>query len=86
MTINRIEALLESLKAEIKKGHIDQQTSQLLTEFETEISPYLDNKITEPHESLLDKAKKLEVDFAQQHPTAEGIMQEIVANLGKMGI
>lgn len=86
MTIDRIEVLVKSLKTETSSVELDSQTTIRLTEFESAMAPYLENEATEPNDSLLDKAKKLEIDFAQEHPTAEGIMQEIVATLGKMGI
>jgi len=96
MSQSDINQLLDALLREVKSSPPDDATIRQLREFESALEPYLtaypDNTDTQPGESddtgesLLDKANRLEVAFAQRHPVAEGITREIINTLSRMGI
>lgn len=88
MSNAKIEKLLESLRVEVVNSELDEETTDHLRKFEKEIEPFLaaGDKNSSEFDTILDKAKKLEINFAQRHPTAEGIMREIVDTLVNMGI
>jgi len=68
-------------------SELDSTTIGRLRSFEVAIKPYLGNEASpQSDKTLLDKANELEVDFAQRHPRAEGIMREIIDTLSRMGI
>lgn len=87
MTNQKIEQLLTKLANEVEKVQLDEVTIRRIREFESQVEPYLGAKIdTNTKHTLIDQAKQLEIEFAQRHPVAEGILRELVDTLGKMGI
>lgn len=87
MSNQKIEQLIEKLSNEVQHAELDDSTIAQLRAFERGIEPYLNNNTdNNTNSSLLDQAKALEVEFAQRHPVAEGIIQEIIDSLSKMGI
>lgn len=92
MTDDNIKELIRTLKHEIDIGSMEPDTVSRLREFEDYIAQYLDGqeRNTEEaeaiNENLLEKAQRLEVIFADRHPTTEGIMRQIIQSLSAMGI
>jgi len=91
MSIESIQALIDSLSKEIATevaaGNMDHEAVHKLRHFEVEVDRIIAQDHPSPNDdSLIEKTKRLEITFAQDHPVAEGILREIVDTLGKMGI
>lgn len=87
MSNKQIRELLEKLQDEIQKTELDEDTLSLVRELDTDIDDLLD---PEGHrvesDSVLEKARELETNFAAEHPTIERFMREVIDVLVRMGI
>ncbi|MGI9235678.1 MAG: DUF4404 family protein [Woeseiaceae bacterium] len=87
MSNKQVRELLAKLQDEIQKTELDEDTRSLVRELDTDIDDLLD---PEGHrvesESVLEKARELETNFAAEHPTIERFMREVIDVLVRMGI
>jgi len=87
MSKENIKRLIAELESEVITSDLDRATITELRYFEATIEPFLDGEESyQSDDTILDIAKKLEISFAQNHPTAEGIMRELIATFSRMGI
>ena len=87
MSNKEIRELLAKLQHEIRKTELDDDTLSLVRELDTDIDDLLD---PEGHsvetDSVVEKARELETNFAAEHPTIERFMREVIDALVRMGI
>lgn len=87
MSNQKVRQLVDQLMAEVKASELDEESMQKLRGFESAIDDYIStDSASLEDQSILDKAKSLEITFAQKHPTAEGIMRDIMNTLVGMGV
>ncbi|MGI9236879.1 MAG: DUF4404 family protein [Woeseiaceae bacterium] len=87
MSNKQIRELLAKLQDEIQKTELDEDTRSLVRELDSDIDDLLDpagHRVES--ESVLEKARELETNFAAEHPTIERFMREVVDVLVRMGI
>jgi hypothetical protein len=73
----RTQQLIAELNKELSAGEtIDPETRELLRRLNDDVDVA----------SALDRAKRLESQFAAKHPVAERIARELVDTIAKMGI
>ncbi|MGB5256551.1 MAG: DUF4404 family protein, partial [Woeseiaceae bacterium] len=79
MSNKEIRELLARLQDEIQKTELDDDTLSLVRELDSDIDDLLD-----PHgdrvetDSVVEKARELETNFAAEHPTIERFMREVI--------
>lgn len=82
-----IRNLLAKLRDEIQNSELDDDTQTLVRELDSDIHGLLDpNNVETETESVLNRAKAIEADFATDHPTVVRIMSEVIEALARMGI
>ena len=87
MSNKQIRELLEKLQTEIQKTELDDDTLSLVRELDTDIDDLLDPEGDRVEsDSVLEKARELETNFAAEHPTIERFMREVIDTLVRMGI
>lgn len=87
MSNNEIRQLLARLKEELQQTEMDADTRSLVRELDSDIHDLLDSKrVDAERDSVLERARELETNFAAQHPTAERFMREVIEALARMGI
>lgn len=87
MSNKEIRELLAKLQDEIQKTELDEDTLSLVRELDTDIDDLLDpqgHRVEK--DSVVEKARELETNFAAEHPTIERFMREVVDMLVRMGI
>lgn len=87
MSNTEIRELLARLQEEIQKTELDDETRSMVKELDSDIHGLLDTQ-GEPTEtdSVVEKARALETNFAADHPTIERFMREVIDVLVRMGI
>lgn len=87
MSNTQIRELLAKLQDEIQKTELDEDTRSLVRDLDSDIHDLLD---PEGHraetDSVVQKARELETNFATEHPTIERFMREVIDVLVRMGI
>ena len=87
MSNTQIRELLAKLQDEIQKTELDDETRSLVRDLDSDIHDLLD---PEGHraetDSVVQKARELETNFATEHPTIERFMREVIDVLVRMGI
>ncbi len=92
MDKENLKNLLASLHQELEGAdRIDGETRALVEQLHTDIEklgspPGNAASSAEQEANVLQQAESLEVRFAAKHPTAEGLVREIIDILGRMGI
>lgn len=87
MSNEDIRELLAKLKDEIQKTELDNDTLSLVRELDTDIDDLLDPEGSRVEtDSVVEKARELETNFAAEHPTIERFMREVIDVLVRMGI
>lgn len=82
-----IQELLAKLKSELQTTELDDDNRSLLAELEGDIEAMLDdNNRDSDADTLLARTQQLDADFASKHPTAEGLMRELMEILARMGV
>ena len=77
MRSERTQQLIAELNKELNSsGSLDAETRELLRRLTEDVDPA----------SALDRAQRLEAQFAASHPVVERIARELVDTLTKMGI
>lgn len=84
MSKERISELLAQLREEIRKTDVDDDVEKLVSDIDAELSGVTDDNAD--IDAVLEQAKKLEANFASNHPTAERVMREVIDLLVHMGI
>jgi len=81
----RIKELLAELQQALAEtDDLDEETLALARELEQNMEDLIGK--SEPLAPEMESAIALEAQFAARHPVAEGIMRELIAALGRMGI
>ena len=87
MSNNEIKDLLGKLRDEIGKTELDDETLSLVRDLDSDIDDLLDPEGNRAEtDSVLEKARELESNFATEHPTIERFMREFIDVLVRMGI
>ena len=87
MSNTEIRELLARLQEEIQKTELDDETRSMVKELDSDIHGLLDTKGDRTEaESVVEKARELETNFAADHPTIERFMREVIDVLVRMGI
>ena len=87
MSNKEIRELLARLQDEIQKTKLDDDTLSLVKELDSDIDDLLDPEGDRVEtDSVVEKARELETNFAAEHPTIERFMREVIDVLVRMGI
>ena len=87
MSNNEIKDLLGKLRDEIGKTELDDDTLSLVRDLDADIDDLLDPEGDRVEtDSVLEKARELETNFATEHPSIERFMREFIDVLVRMGI
>lgn len=87
MKNEEIRKLLAKLQNEIQKTELDEETRALVRDLDSDIDDLLDPEGDQAEtDSVLEKARALETNFATEHPTIERFMREVIDTLVRMGI
>lgn len=87
MTATKLNQLIKELKNELEKGNVaDKATQTALKDFEHQIELGMAKASSEPDATLIDTANLLEARFANEHPTAEAIIRNIIDTLHRIGV
>ena len=87
MSNREIKELLGKLRDEIQNTKLDDDTLSLVRDLDADIDDLLDPEGDRAEtESVLEKARELETNFATDHPTIERFMREVIDVLVRMGI
>ena len=87
MSNKDIRHLLAELQGELQKTELDAETRSLVQKLDSDIHSLLESgAISGSKDSVLERAKQLESNFATEHPAAERFMREVIDTLARMGI
>jgi len=87
MSNTEIRELLARLQQEIQKTELDDETRSMVKELDSDIHGLLDTEGDKAEtDSVVEKARALETNFATDHPTIERFMREVIDVLVRMGI
>jgi hypothetical protein len=87
MSNKEIKDLLGKLRNEIGKTELDDETLSLVRDLDADIDDLLDPAGDRAQtDSVLEKARELETNFATEHPSIERFMREFIDVLVRMGI
>jgi len=87
MSNTEIRELLARLQQEIQKTELDDETRSMVKELDSDIHGLLDTQGDKAEtDSVVEKARALETNFATDHPTIERFMREVIDVLVRMGI
>lgn len=87
MSNTEIRELLARLQEEIQKTELDDETRSMVKELDSDIHGLLDTQGDKAEtDSVVEKARVLETNFATDHPTIERFMREVIDVLVRMGI
>ncbi len=87
MSNTQIRELLAKLQEEIQKTELDDDTRALVRDLDSDIHGLLETEGDRAAtDSVVEKAKALETNFATEHPTIERFMREVIDTLVRMGI
>lgn len=87
MSNSQIRDLLGKLQEEIQKTKLDDETRSLVRDLDADIHDLLDPQGDRAEtDSVLEKARALELNFASEHPAIERFMREVIDALVRMGI
>ena len=87
MSNTEIRELLARLQDEIQKTELDDETRSMVKELDSDIHGLLDTEGDKAEtDSVVEKARALETNFAAEHPTIERFMREVIDVLVRMGI
>lgn len=87
MSNTQIQELLAKLQEEIQKTELDDETRSMVKELDSDIHGLLAADTDQAKtDSVVEKARVLETNFATEHPTIERFMREVIDVLVRMGI
>lgn len=87
MSNREIKELLSRLRDEIRKTELDDDTLSLVRDLDADIDDLLDPEGDRAEtDSVVEKARELESNFATEHPNIERFMREVIDVLVRMGI
>ena len=86
MSNKEIRELLARLQDEIRNTELDEDTRALVRDLDDDIHGLLSAHGQSERDSVLQKAKELETNFATEHPAIERFMREVIDALVRMGI
>ncbi len=87
MSNKEIKDLLGKLRDEIENTELDDETLSLVRDLDADIDDLLDPEgVRAETESVLEKARALETNFATEYPSIERFMREVIDVLVRMGI
>ncbi len=87
MSKEQIKDLLAKLQDELRETDLDDETRTLVHNLDTDIHNLLTPSTDEADAgSVVKRAKKLEANFATDHPAIERFMRELIDVLVRMGV
>lgn len=88
MTEKSLNELLSQLNEALEGiDEIDDETRKLVEDLDEDINRLLEGESPpEEFESVADRARAMETQFALEHPVAERFLREIIDALAKVGI
>ena len=86
MSNKEIRQLLARLQEEIRNTELDDDTRALVRDLDDDIHGLLSEQGHGEGDSVLQKARELETNFATEHPAIERFMREVIDALVRMGI
>jgi hypothetical protein len=87
MSNKEVRELLAKLRNEIQETELDDDTRSLVRDLDADIDDLLDPEGDRAEtDSVLQKARELETNFATEHPTIERFMREVIDVLVRMGV
>lgn len=87
MSNTEIRELLARLQEEIQKTELDDETRSMVKELDSDIHGLLATQGDQAEtDSVVERARALETNFAADHPTIERFMREVIDVLVRMGI
>lgn len=87
MSTQKIHELLTQLHEELQETELDAKTRSMMQGLIAEFDTY--RNTTEPAfspDAFLERAKLMEIQFANKHPHAERAMREVIEILNRIGI
>ena len=86
MTDKNLNELLSELNAALEKiEEIDPETRALVKDLDEDINRLLESG-EDDFDSVVDRARSIETQFALEYPVAERFLREIIDALSKVGI
>ncbi len=85
MSNEKIRELLTALRQELDSADVDPATLSLMRELDGDIKGVLESSES-PIDSLINRAKELEVKFAVKHGGVEKALRQLVETLGSIGV
>jgi hypothetical protein len=88
MSKSRVQELVAQITTEVNNAALNPSTVELTKQLSQDVNEYLASSVTPTMRtpSLLEQAQTLEIEYAQSHPRIEGIVNEIIDILSRMGI
>ncbi len=86
MSNKEIRELLARLQDEIRNTELDDDTRALVRDLDDDIHGLLSARGQGESDSVLQKARELETNFATEYPAIERFMREVIDALVRMGI
>lgn len=86
MSNEEIRDLLARLQNEIQETELDEDTRALVRDLDEDIHELLGSDSDDGSDSVLEKARELETNFASEYPTIERYIREVIDVLVRMGI
>ena len=86
MSTEEIKALLSRVHDALQDTEVDASTRELLADLDQDIHAILRGPGEPAQAGVLEKAERLETEFAAQHPLAERFLRELMDALARMGI
>lgn len=86
MSNSEIRQLLGKLRDEIRKGGLDDDTRTMVRQLDTDIHALLESDDDSETDTIVERAREIEADFASEHPTTVRILRDVIEALARMGI
>ncbi|MBY8965605.1 DUF4404 family protein [Algiphilus sp.] len=89
MSQDRVQELLRQLREELEDSErgADAETRERIRALEADIQALLAEHSDAPDaQSIMERARAAEVEFANRHPVAEGFVRQLIDTLSRMGV
>ena len=85
MSNDEVRRLLRELRRELEQTELDAETRAALTQLDDDLHRVIGDEDDGDYD-VVEQARRLESQFAAEHPTANRVLREIIDTLGKIGI
>lgn len=89
MSHDRVQELLRQLREELEDSErgADAETRERIRALEADIQSLLAEQDDAPDaQSIMERARAAEVEFANRYPVAEGFVRQLIDTLSRMGV